>query len=76
LVNEVEAFDPVARAIRFGAKDPAAVSEYYRAFGVVQFAKKLDGLLDLLDVTADALAATWDQREALSGKDDFGQTIQ
>jgi hypothetical protein len=55
LVNEVEAFDPVARAIRFSAKDPAAVLEYYRTFDIVQFARRLDGLLDLLDVTADAL---------------------
>jgi hypothetical protein len=71
LVNEVEVFDPIARAIRLGAKDPAAVSEYYRAFDVVQFAKKLDGLLDLLDVTADALSATWDQRAGFGGGDYF-----
>jgi hypothetical protein len=44
------------------SKDPNPVSQYYRTFNVVQFAKKLDGLLDLLHVTADALAATWDQR--------------
>jgi hypothetical protein len=76
LVNEVEAFDPVARAIRLGAKDPAAVSAYYRAFDVGQFAEKLDGLLDLLDVTADALAAMWDQREEFDGGDDSKPTIQ
>jgi hypothetical protein len=39
-------------------------------------------LLDLLDVTADALAATWDQRAEVSGEDkfqagdDFKPTIQ
>jgi len=48
---------------------------------VVQFAKKLDGLLDLLDVTADGLAATWDQRAEASGTefdggDDFKPMIQ
>jgi hypothetical protein len=41
----------------------------------VQFAKKLDDLLDLLDVTADALAATWDQRAdqhaEVSGEEKF-----
>jgi hypothetical protein len=82
LVNEVECFDPVARAIRFSrAGGPNSVSQYYRTFRVVQFAKKLDGLLDLLDVTADALAATWDLRAQASGTefdggDAFKPTIQ
>jgi hypothetical protein len=72
LVNEVESFDPVTRAIRSSsAKDPNSVSQYYRTFNVVQFAKKLDGLLDLLDVTADALAATWDQCAEESGEETF-----
>lgn len=83
LVNEVESFDPFTRAIRSaaassGAKDPKSVSQYYRTFKVVQFAKKLDGLLDLLDATADALAATWDQRTEVSGeeKSHAGGTIK
>ena len=82
LVNEVECFDPVARAIRSSKTGgPNSVSQYYRTFNVVQFAKKLDGLLDLLDVTADGLAATWDQRAEASGTecdggDDFKPTIQ
>jgi hypothetical protein len=48
----------------------------------VQFVRKLDGLLDLLDSTADALAATWDmQRDGISAEellagDDFKPTIQ
>ena len=72
LVNEVESFDPVTRAIRSaGAKDPKSVSQYYRTFNVVRFAKKLDSLLDLLDVTADALAATWDQHAEVSGEEKF-----
>jgi hypothetical protein len=63
LVNEVESFDPVTRAIRSArAKGPNSVSQYYRTFNVVQFAKRMDALFDLLDVTADALAATWDQQ--------------
>jgi hypothetical protein len=43
----------------------------------------LDGLLDLLDATADALAATWDENPkeaaagaAFKGLDDFKTTIQ
>ena len=76
LVNEVESFDPVTRAIRSdgastGAKDPNSVSQYYRTFNVVQFAKKLDGLLDFLDATADALAATRDQRTEMLGEEKF-----
>jgi len=46
---------------------------------VVQFAKKLDGLLVLLDATADELAAKWDQvsgEKAFHAGDDFGPTIQ
>ena len=81
LVNEVESFDPVGRANRSSrAKDPNSVSQYYRTFNVAQFATKLDALLDMLDVTADALAATWDQREAAENQlfagDDFDHTIQ
>jgi hypothetical protein len=79
LVSEVESLDPVTRAIRSaGGKDPKSVPQYYRTFNVVQFAKKLDGLLDLLDVTADALAAAWDQRTEISGEEKFhaGRTIK
>ena len=49
---------------------------------VVEFAKKLDSLLDLLDTTADSLAAEWDLRAGAEGieadpKDGgFGPTIQ
>jgi hypothetical protein len=40
--------------------------------GPLQFARRLDCLLDLLDVTADALVATWDQRmQGISAKIDF-----
>jgi hypothetical protein len=81
LVTEVESFDPVARAIR-SARTPNSVSEFYRTFDIFQFATKLDALLELLDSTADALAATWDQRgeEAdgpeFKGGDCFKPTIQ
>jgi len=83
LVTEVELFDPVSRAIRLSRiKGPDSVSQYFRTFSVVQFAEKLDGLLNLLDVTADALAATWDERPkeaaagaAFKGLDHFKTTI-
>jgi hypothetical protein len=48
LIDEVESFNPVTRAIRAArAKDPNSVSQYYRTFNVVEFAKKMDGLLHL-----------------------------
>lgn len=82
LINEIECFDPVARSSR-SSTSPDSVAQYYRTFDVVQFSTKLDALLDLLDSTADALAATWDQRaDAIAGDaesdggNDFKPTIQ
>jgi hypothetical protein len=80
-VNEVEAFDPVVRAIR-SARSPKLASDFYRNFDIFRFASKLDALLDLLDSTADALAAEWDQQAGTAvdaefgGGDDFKPTIQ
>jgi hypothetical protein len=80
LVNEVESLEPVSQAIR-SSKGPNSVSDSFLSFDVVQFARRLDTLLDLLDATADTLAAEWDQRGAVSGKekfhagDDFKPTI-
>jgi len=80
LVNEIEAFDPVARAI-VSAGSSKSVAEYYEAFDIFHFALKLDALLDLLDSTTEALAAEWEQRAGAStdddfGSGDFGSTIQ
>ena len=61
LVNELETKDPVSLAVHSGS-DRGSVARQFEPAKIVPFAKKLDGLLDLLDVTADALAATWDQR--------------
>lgn len=70
LVNELEALDPVTRAIRSsGAGGKDSVSKSYRAFNVVGFAKRMDALLILLDATGDALAATWDQRAEGMGEE-------
>src|ERR1022692_406757 len=64
VVNELEALDPVSIAVRSGgrARD-GSVPHQLQPPNVVRFANKLDFLLTLLDVTADALAAEWDTRE-------------
>ncbi len=72
VVNEVEALDPVSIAVhsRNRPRD-GSVPLQLQPPNVVQFAKRLDCLLDLLDPTADALAATWDMREETTvGEDD------
>jgi hypothetical protein len=48
LIDEVETFDPVIRAIH-SSKDPNSVSQYYRNFGVVKFVAKLDGPVESVD---------------------------
>jgi hypothetical protein len=69
VVNELEALDPVSCAVQSGSRGrDGSVPHQLQPPNVVQFTKKLDGLLDLLDVTADALAATWDQ---VSGEENF-----
>ena len=58
VVNELEALDPVSIAVhsRSRARD-GSVPLQLQPPNVVRFAKRLDFLLDLLDATADALAA-------------------
>ena len=60
LVNEVESLDPINHSVH-PSRASSSVSQQRRAFDVVAFGRRMDDLLDLLDVTADALAATWDQ---------------
>ena len=73
LVDEVEAFGPSARAIA-SSTTPQTNLEYYRQFDISRFSKQLEALLDLLDSTADALAAEWDMRqEALIAADDVSK---
>ena len=80
LVNELEALDPVAVAVRPGNRRPDGwVPNQLLPPNVADFSKKLDGLLDLLDVTTDALAAMGDQvssEEKFEAGDDFEPTIQ
>jgi hypothetical protein len=61
VVNELEALDPVSIAVQSGSRArDGSVPHQLQPPKVVQFAKNLDCLLDLLDSTADALAAEWD----------------
>jgi hypothetical protein len=59
LIGELEELDPVAVAMRPGHRRPDGwVPNQLLPPNVVQFARKLDCLIALLDATADALAAT------------------
>jgi hypothetical protein len=76
LVNGVAAMDPIAQAVL-----PSSAGR--GEFQVVTFAIRMDAVLDLLDVTVDALAATWDQlsqespgEEAFRAAEDFKPRIQ
>ena len=72
LVAELESLDPVACAVTIGRSSrDGSVPPQLQPPNVVQFTKKLDGLLDLMDAIADALAATWDQRVGISAADKF-----
>lgn len=80
LVNELEALDPVEVAIHPGSRRPDGwVPRPLEPHNVVQFAKKLDALIDLLIATADGLAANWEKasdEETFGDGDDFTPTIQ
>jgi hypothetical protein len=83
LVNEVEKMNPVSSAVLSSSRNrDGSVPDQLQPPNVFRLAAKLDALLELLDSTADALAAEWDMREeAMAGEefgggDDFGPTIQ
>jgi hypothetical protein len=82
LVCELEQLDPVAVAVRSKQRSRFGdVPSLLEKSKVLQLVPKLDALLDLLDATADGLAATWDmQRDGISADellagDDFGPMI-
>ena len=61
VVSELEALDPVSIAVHSGSRArDGSVPHQLQPPNVVRFAQRLDLLLTLLDVTADALAAEWD----------------
>ena len=76
-VAELESLDPVACAVHSGrCSRDGSVPPQLQPPNVVQFAKKLDAVLDLLDVTTDALAAKWDQQVNVENDIGFKTTIQ
>ena len=59
LVNEVEALDPVTCAVTVGrSRRDGSVPIGLEPPNILRLAGKLDAVLNLLDSTADALAAT------------------
>jgi hypothetical protein len=83
LVGELEELDPVVVAVQSkNRRSDGWVPDQLLPPNVVRIAKKLDALIDLLDATADGLAA-WDlQQEGISSEqdlddgNDFKPTIQ
>jgi hypothetical protein len=76
LMNELEELDPVALAVQLQNRRPGGwVPNPLLPPKVVRLAEKLDGLLDLLDSTADGLAATADLMK-LDASDPGFETIQ
>jgi len=67
-VEDVNSVDPGPCSFRYPASAEAQDSvENDSTFNVREFARRMDALLQLLDSTADALAATWDmQSEAVA----------
>ena len=63
-VAELEALDPVALAVRSSSRSRVgSVPPQLQPSNVIRFAKELDALLNVLDSTADGLAATWDLQQ-------------
>lgn len=76
-VSELEELDPVACAATVGrSRRDGSVPPQLEPPNVVRFAKKLDALLDLLDVTTDALAAMGDQQVGVEDEMGLKPTIQ
>ena len=73
VVNELEALEPVSCTVHSGGRD-GSVPGQLQPPSVVRFAKRLDALLNLLDVTADAAAAVAAGTE-FDGHDDPEPTI-
>jgi len=80
LVSELETLEPVVFLVRAANRRADSwVPDKLLPPNIVKFAKRLDALIDLLDATADALAAKWDQisgEETFQAGEDFGTTIQ
>jgi len=84
IIEDVNSVDPGPYAFRYPANAEGRGSDRgHLAFSARGFARGMDALLELLDSTADALAATWDMRTGgaapdgeLHGGSGFEPTIQ
>jgi hypothetical protein len=67
-VEDINSVDPAPYSFRYPAStDAQDFIENNSTFSVREFARRMDALLELLDSTADAVAATWDtQSEAVA----------
>jgi hypothetical protein len=69
-VEDVNSVDPGPYSFRYPASAEAQDSvENNSTFNVREFARRMDALLELLDSTADALAATWDTQSEAAALD-------
>jgi hypothetical protein len=78
LVNDVDSLDPVNRVVHsFQTQGGEAITHFYRNFDALRFSRRMDAVLDLLEWTADNLAAEWDLRQngMPEFEDDFKPTI-
>jgi hypothetical protein len=82
-IEELNAVDPGSYVFRFPVKAESKDSASGRGnLTIREFARRMDALLELLDSTADALAAEWDLRSDGTGIEDgwsdgdFEPTIQ
>jgi hypothetical protein len=78
VLEDVNAIDPDFQAFRCpvaGVEPDAPAGDLTTA--VRSFVRRLDAVLDLLDVTADALAAEWDLRSGKEwgGDNEFKPTV-
>ena len=73
VVNDLDSVDPGSHAFRYPVNTAGEGSvQSHLTFSVLEFARQMNAILDLLDVTADALAATWDmQTEAAALEAEF-----
>jgi hypothetical protein len=82
VIAELERCEPVS-LVTSSPQDRALAPRLLQPSRVIELTKKLDSVIDLLDMTADGLAAEWDRfkalmaaKEALWRKDGSEPTIQ